>query len=151
MTVGPWKPILVHSYQSRISDADIRTIYKADSDSFALNINVEITPPTTGEVTLTLLEVDQTATLKIDEKGHAVGQLELKQGAVEKWYPIGYGEAKLYELNVIARDQVRQERSRQMLVVTFSFRTDRLSMRSSKRLASGMSRWWRTNWSTKMA
>ena len=109
MTVGPWKPIYLHTYTHRITDLRITS-------------NVDKNLSVTGQVTFTLSEPAKegfkvTASIKsasgaqlvAQELSADAGKLEfsLKPEEVELWFPIGYGKQALHTFTVALKDTVR--------------------------------------------
>jgi beta-mannosidase len=105
MTVGPWKPVLLHSYATRIADLDIRTTVNPDT-SAALNVKVETSPRASGTVSVQLKGQGQPAKVDLDDEGVVRSKLEFAAKSVELWYPVGYGSQKLYEVEVVVHDEV---------------------------------------------
>jgi hypothetical protein len=118
MTVGPWKPILIHTYESRISDVDIRTSF--NGDSISLDVDLDASPAIQGEAVFNLKGLDKTFKADIDKNGHAKATLSLSTNDVELWFPVGYGGQKLYELEASIQDQVRDPRLRKYTYQNFT-------------------------------
>jgi beta-mannosidase len=108
MTVGPWKSVFLHTYQSRISDLDIRTAF--NGDSIKVDVNVEVSPAAEGKAVVTLPGLSKTFEAHFDKNGVAKASLDLNMKDVELWYPVGYGTQKLYDIEVKAHDSVSARR-----------------------------------------
>jgi beta-mannosidase len=113
MTVGPWKPIFIHSYNARLSDvrihplvdenlgAQIRVALAATSDVVRGKIILRAPDKTVlhqGEV---ICKDGETATLLVD----------LHSSSIQLWYPVGYGEQPLYACEVELLDEVSSSSS----------------------------------------
>lgn len=111
MTVGPWKPIYLHTYTHRITDFHVRSSV-SESKEVTLDIDITSTPPhpssssedeSTGSVEISLIHprglvklAAQTAEISVDGKT----TLSWTEGTdeLELWYPVGYGSQVLYTI-----------------------------------------------------
>lgn len=111
MTVGPWKPIYLHTYTHRITDFHIRSSV-SESKEVTLDIDITTTPPppsssseneSTASVEISLIHPRglvklgaQTAEVSVDGKT----TLSWTEGTdeLELWYPVGYGSQVLYTI-----------------------------------------------------
>lgn len=109
MTVGPWKPIKLETYESRISDVDIRSKVAED-----LSATVDVTfnvSDTSLVIATVLLKRPNGATLigasniKVRD-GVAHTNFGLSKGAYEPWYPVGYGNQPIYTIEITMADEV---------------------------------------------
>jgi beta-mannosidase len=109
MTIGPWRPISLHTYEARLVDvrvsARVHTQLSADLDvSFSLSkesaylADVVLNGPSGSAV------VGQSGIKVERSKAHA--SFCFAKGEVELWYPVGYGSQPIYEVQVIVMDQV---------------------------------------------
>lgn len=117
MTTGPWRPIAIDSYTSRISDLQCAIQVNEDLSAQAtINFFVEGQKDgisaiyrifeassrrkelTSGNVTLS--------------SGRGSASFRCKSGEVKLWYPVGYGSQSLYEIEVVITEskQVSKER-----------------------------------------
>jgi beta-mannosidase len=118
MTAGPWKPVLLHAYEHRIEDLDIRTSF--DGDHIELTADLIVSPATSGEASFTLSDLDKTFKADVDEHGRAKGSLRLSVKDVEPWYPVGYGGQMMYELVAAVHSKVRLSLTKLWAALTFA-------------------------------
>lgn len=108
MTVGPWKPVTLQSYDNRIVDLDIRSEV---SELLGAKIAIDVTfaEKKRGFATLTLKGPDgapiASSTAVPAESGHANVSFDFKPGELKLWYPVGYGEQPLYAVTVQLTDE----------------------------------------------
>ena len=109
MTVGPWKPIRLETYTTRIVDVDIRPrvneklgatvdiTFELSRDDHSI-ANVAINDPE-GK-----LVVGQSV---LAIKGaRAEAHFKLSAGAFDLWYPVGYGKQPIYTVEIQITNQV---------------------------------------------
>jgi hypothetical protein len=97
MTVGPWRPITLHTYTTRLSDVWIRSSVDAEGVG-KLSVDIELNEKVSATANVVLDSVFSKEMKVIDGKGKL--EIELKKGEIELWYPIGYGTQKLYDVKV---------------------------------------------------
>ena len=114
MTVGPWKPILLETYNNRISDLDIRTDVSESLDA-TLSASFSFAETNADFVSFVLKGPDgtvQTAVssdkIAVKGQGSAKFNAELKASEIQLWYPVGYGAQPLYTAEVELLDSVRE-------------------------------------------
>jgi beta-mannosidase len=103
MTCGPWRPINLETFSSRISDLYFTTdvgesldsaefVAKADVEGIATEVNFVIS-----------LDEEEVAskTVKVT-KGHATHTFKIDKP--ELWYPVRYGKQPLYTVTASLRD-----------------------------------------------
>lgn len=101
MTIGPWRPVRLHSYVSRITDLRVRTEVSETLDVTIL-ASVETDIPE-GEIKITIkdpkgdLVRTETSPLK---NGKLLAKFNGTKGEFDLWYPIGYGKQPLYTVEV---------------------------------------------------
>ena len=114
MTVGPWRPVYLHSYHTRISDLHLSALVKESLDA-DLIVRISLSPSeawTTAEVTLKDPAGSESSIItsqsNINFNNNAARIVfHFKKGEVKLWYPVGYGEQPLYEVQVRIYDDVR--------------------------------------------
>ena len=109
MTVGPWKPIYLHTYTHRITDLRITSNVGEDLSvtgqvTFAVDKSAEVGFKVTANI-----KAASGAQLVALELNADTGKLEfsLKPEEVELWYPIGYGKQALHTLTLVLKDKVQ--------------------------------------------
>ena len=115
MTVGPWKPISLHTYQSRISDLYAKSTV---SEELAVNVNVtfSLSHPTSAVASVMLKNPEGEVLMGFKDVKITNGQAAVSydfspvsaflsplslliffaKGAVDLWYPVGYGKQPLF-------------------------------------------------------
>ena len=111
MTTGPWKPVLLETYQTRLGE--IRVDVDVDEQ---FNAVVEVTfevdgieQDTTATVQLASADGKAIASKEVDVKGGKLVTFTLDKGSFDLWYPVGYGKQPLYEATIELKDKVRYE------------------------------------------
>lgn len=109
MTVGPWKPIKLHTYDAYLVDIDIRSVV---SEALDVNISVDLSlsdnVSSSGSITLKNPEGDVVFTeknIKV-EFGNAHAEFRFPSGELQLWYPVQYGKQPLYSIVVAVCDTV---------------------------------------------
>lgn len=110
MTVGPWRPIRFHTYEIRITEVWANAIvsekleprldlsFDLSGDEFTGSIQVFLKGPNG----VNIKEIQDTKASR--EKGSTT--LNFGDDEIKLWYPAGYGKQPLYEIEVIAIDNV---------------------------------------------
>ncbi|TCD70426.1 hypothetical protein EIP91_003507 [Steccherinum ochraceum] len=127
MTVGPWKPIYLETYQLRISDVDIRTQVSEKLDAkVGVHVTLSAAQPAVASVHLKgpdgALLIGQSA-MKITESPFSA-KFSLSAGVFELWYPVGYGKQPIYTAEIIIADE--QGKVLDKKVEKFAFRRARV-------------------------
>lgn len=109
MTVGPWKPIYLETYQLRISDVDIRTKVSEKLDA-KVDVHITLSAARPAVASVKIKAPDGTLvigqeSMKITDP-HVVAQFTLSAGAFELWYPVGYGKQPIYTAEIIIATEV---------------------------------------------
>lgn len=114
MTVGPWKPIKLHTYDAYLADVDIRSVV-----SEALNVKVSVALllsdkiSSSASIALKNPQGDVVYTernIKV-ESGCARAEFKFPSGELQLWYPVHYGRQPLYSIVVTVSDAVSFDRS----------------------------------------
>ncbi|KAK0482107.1 glycoside hydrolase family 2 protein [Armillaria luteobubalina] len=107
MTVGPWKPIYLHTYHSRITDLDVRTRV-SESLSVDLSASFTLSEKIPGFASFVLRSSDGSIPVSIDKIPMNAGQgtvsFQFEPGKVQLWYPVRYGKQALYTAEVEITD-----------------------------------------------
>lgn len=103
MTCGPWRPINLETYSSRISDLYFTTDVSASLDSaeFVAKADVEGTATEVNFVIFLDEEEVASKTVKVT-KGHATHTFKIDKP--ELWYPVRYGKQPLYTVTASLRE-----------------------------------------------
>ncbi|KAI0005036.1 glycoside hydrolase family 2 protein [Russula compacta] len=112
LTVGPWRPVSLQTYHTRISNLHISTQVDVSLE-VDLVASIALSPSGTSGTAEILLRdpgnflVSGQSNVKIN--GGAVRAVfHYKKGEVKLWYPVGYGEQPLYEVQVKVFDDKSQ-------------------------------------------
>jgi beta-mannosidase len=109
MTVGPWKPIALEIYESRVVEFDIRSQISEALD-VKLTIMCTFSETHSSYASFVLKKPDgsiEASANKIPVNGeHASVNFEWNTGQLQLWYPVGYGSQPLYSIEVELADQV---------------------------------------------
>lgn len=109
MTVGPWKPITLETYESRIVEMDIRSQLSEALD-VKLTAVCTFSETTSSHTSFVLRRPDgsiEVSANKIPVSGRQVSvDFEWQAGELQLWYPVGYGSQPLYTVEVELADEV---------------------------------------------
>ncbi|KAL1739887.1 galactose-binding domain-like protein, partial [Schizophyllum fasciatum] len=109
MTVGPWKPIGLQTYEARIADLDVRSRVAQD---FSVKMPVSFTvagftTPLKAKIALKdgSGKIVSWANLPLPSETRKA-DLSFEAGKLDLWYPIGYGAQPLYtfELQLLSEN-----------------------------------------------
>ena len=109
MTVGPWRPISIEYYNTRITDV----FTKVDVDiglavKIAVSFSISEDSPVNASITFEALDgstIISSQSLQITGgTGEAI--FSFKKGEIDLWYPIGYGKQSRYAIQVQITDAV---------------------------------------------
>lgn len=109
MTVGPWRPITIHTYETRISDLYIKSTV---SEEFEVNVDVNFTLSDTipAAASVVLKSPDGVTIMGSNNvritDGQATVSYKFSRGSVDLWYPVGYGHQPLYTVDVHVSHEV---------------------------------------------
>ena len=109
MTAGPWRPISLHTYNTRITDLRIQAEV---SESLDANIKVSLKVSSlTGQTAIALKDQTGLVVRKSDSLNIRDGETEVDfkgaKGDFDLWYPVGYGKQPIYTVQVQVTDEVR--------------------------------------------
>ncbi|KAH7916082.1 glycoside hydrolase family 2 protein [Hygrophoropsis aurantiaca] len=107
MTVGPWKPIFLHTYQTRLTDIDIRSNVSEALD-VKLTVDISLSEKTSGSASVVLKNAQGATIVKESNikttSGSARAEFKFNSGELDLWYPVGYGKQPLYTVDVQIAD-----------------------------------------------
>ena len=110
MTVGPWRPIRFHTYDIRITEVWANAIvsekleprldlsFELAGDEFTGTVQVYVRGP--NKASITEIRGIQVA------GGKGSTTYTFGDDEIMLWYPVGYGKQPLYEIQVVAIDDV---------------------------------------------
>ena len=110
MTVGPWRPIYLHAYDIRIAEVWANAIvsekleprldlsFDLAGDQFTGSIQVSLRGPN-------CVGIRQIPGIRV-AGGKGSTNFTFGDDEIELWYPVGYGKQPLYEIEVVAVDDV---------------------------------------------
>ena len=112
MTVGPWKPIYLHTYTHRITDFRIKTTISSDK-GVDVAVDIDVSSPLVssgkGELEVILLHPDNTNHIGSHTTGlRDVGvhvSWNTRPGELDLWWPVGYGQQVLHTVEIKLRDE----------------------------------------------
>jgi beta-mannosidase len=103
MTCGPWRPINLEIFSSRISDLYFTTNVDESLDSAELVAKTDVEGTATEVNFVISLAGEKVASKAVKViKGHATHTFEI--GDPELWYPVRYGKQPLYTITASLRD-----------------------------------------------
>ena len=109
MTVGPWKPIRLETYITRIVDLDVRP--RVD-EKLCATVDVAFELSKSHRSIATVSVNDPEGKLVIGQSdlaiysGRAEAHFKLSAGAFDLWFPVGYGKQPLYTVDIKITDKV---------------------------------------------
>ncbi|KAG6919397.1 hypothetical protein DXG01_006280 [Tephrocybe rancida] len=107
MTVGPWKPVSLQTYKTRIVDLDIRSDVSEALD-VKLTADLTLSSDASGIALFVLKAADGSvvaSTTAPADAGHVKVAFEFPTGKVDLWYPVGYGKQPLYTVEAKLSDE----------------------------------------------
>ena len=101
MSAGPWKPIRLEIYQSRIEELHFPAIISKDMSSARLDFTITIeSAPTNGRVNVTMYHPDGSPESRAVNLINSTAKGEFHINQPKLWYPNGYGSQPLYQVAV---------------------------------------------------
>lgn len=103
LTCGPWRPVYIEVYESRISDLQVDTEIPESLDSAKLTVSVATEGPASKVTVQVSLAGKEVASKSVEVKdGVAVAELNVDKP--ELWYPVRYGGQPLYTVKATLSD-----------------------------------------------
>ncbi|KAF9462600.1 glycoside hydrolase family 2 protein [Collybia nuda] len=122
MTIGPWKPISLQTYQNRIIDMDLRSDISA-ALGVKLTANITFFESAPGLASFTLKHPDGSIETSVDkiptDEGHCTFSFDWAPGKLDLWYPVGYGAQPMYTAEIELANERGQVLDRKSLKVAF--------------------------------
>ena len=121
LTVGPWRPVSLHAYHTRISDLHISAQVDESLDA-DLTVRIALFPQEISGAAEVLLK-DPSGSVVTSRSGVGIkggtaqAAYHFAKGDVRLWYPVGYGEQPLYDVQVNVFDDVRPSFSGENLFI----------------------------------
>ncbi|TDL29523.1 glycoside hydrolase family 2 protein [Rickenella mellea] len=107
MTVGPWRPIYIQTYHTRITDLCVKTSVAEDL-AVQINVSFALSEHVTSAASVQLKSLDGQTVIgesKINSgTGSGEAHFSFNPGVLDLWYPIGYGKQPLYTVEVKVSD-----------------------------------------------
>ncbi|KAL7420732.1 hypothetical protein Q5752_004683 [Cryptotrichosporon argae] len=97
MTVGPWKPIRLETYDHRIEDVAVIADYV---DGLGTLKGTAALAPETEEGWTIVATLRRHRDVVAQASGTTSFEFTLAKGSVEAWWPLGYGAQPMYDLDV---------------------------------------------------
>lgn len=129
MTVGPWKPIRLHAYTTRISDLHIKSLLSETLDSVKFDISLVASgtlPSTPLKARIDIQKFDgsklashgRVDEIEVDATGRGSLVLELGKEEIELWWPLGYGAQPLYTFEVtLISGEIKEEDKEEVVIL----------------------------------
>lgn len=114
MTIGPWKPIKLHTYDVYLADVDIRSVV---SEALDVKISVDLLLSDKIYSSASIALKDPQGDVVYTENNIKVGsgdaraECKFPSGELQLWYPVRYGEQPLYSIVVTVSDAVSFDNS----------------------------------------
>lgn len=109
MTIGPWKPISIHTYDITITDIDVRSKV---SERLSVNLTVDVSLSSQMPSFVSVVLRDPHGTQIAEKRNmkanlcHARAEFIFSTGSLDLWYPVGYGNQPIYTVEVNSTDKV---------------------------------------------
>ncbi len=112
MTVGPWKPIRLEAYTTRITDLDIRPRVNEKLGA-TIDVTFELSRDDHSVASVSVkdaegkLIVGQSNLLIKSQRAEA--HFKLSPGVFDLWYPVGYGKQPIYTVQLHITDKASRK------------------------------------------
>lgn len=102
LTLGPWKPIYLEQYVSRIDDVWVQYQISSDFETISGTIFATVPLSNSGAVNLSIcLEGSSIVNNDCEIDGNGRAKLDFQIKSPSLWNPFGYGHQTLYEVKAI--------------------------------------------------
>lgn len=112
LTCGPWRPVYLESYTSRIAELHFTTDVPSSLHDVVITATAEVEGPC-SEVVFTLTSSTgekispSTASVSRFKSGNgAIAEAKFEIANPELWFPHGYGAQPLYKLSAVLGDHI---------------------------------------------
>ena len=110
MTVGPWKPVSLHMYDTKITNVDVRSNVSERLDvNISVDFSLSVQRPGLASVILkdpSGVQIAEESKIRVN-LDHPRAEFGFPAGSLELWYPVGYGKQPIYTVEVTFVDEVR--------------------------------------------
>lgn len=111
MTIGPWKPVTLHTYNIYLTDIDVRSDVSEALD-VGVTVDLTLSAKISGGLASVVLKSAQNSVILSESNikvgsGSARAEFRFSPGVLELWYPVGFGKQPLYTVEVTISDPVR--------------------------------------------
>ena len=108
LTTGPWRPVYLEAYASRIDDLRISSIVD-ESLAAKIDITLALSSDVSAKATVVFKDpvgkVVKNTDIKVSN-GKGSTKLEVAAGEMELWWPVNYGKQTLHTVEVQVADEV---------------------------------------------
>jgi beta-mannosidase len=110
MTIGPWKPITLHTYNIYLTDVDVRSDVSKALD-VGVTVDLTLSEKAPGGLASVALKNAQDSVILSESNiklgsGSARAEFHFSPGVLDLWYPVGFGKQPLYTVEVTISDSV---------------------------------------------
>ena len=120
MTAGPWKPIRLETYSTRITDLDVRPRVNEKLGA-TIDIAFQLSKDDHSIANVSVTDADGKMVIGqkniLIESQSAEAHFKLSPGVFELWYPVGYGKQPIYSVDIQITDKVHSVSSEQAWLV----------------------------------
>lgn len=123
MTIGPWKPITLHTYNIYLTDVDVRSDVSKALD-VGVTVDLTLSEKAPGGLASVALKNAQDSVILSESNiklgsGSARAEFHFSPGVLDLWYPVGFGKQPLYTVEVTISDSEGNTLDTKTLRVSF--------------------------------